>query len=93
MVLNKLNSLEKIIRDNGMIYFLNNIDELENCIYELEELRSINTISASKEVYYTLLELLELLQEYDNESMEYDIKQLENKFFDYIGLVKKSLVK
>jgi hypothetical protein len=91
MMLNKLNRLENIIRNKGMIYFLENIDELDNYIDELKGLRTVSTISASKTIYYTLLELLELLQE-DDDSLEYDIKQLENKFLDYIGLTKTSLV-
>lgn len=87
MLLNKLNLLEQIIRSKGMIYFLNNIDELDSYIYNLSELRTANSSTASKTVYYTLLELLELLQE-QNENIDYEIKQLENKFFDYIKVIK-----
>jgi L-lactate utilization protein LutB len=81
-------SLEKIIRNKGMIYFLDNIDELDNYIYQLEDLRTVKSTTTSKTIYYTLLELSELLQEENNESLDYDIRQLENRFFDYIKLVK-----
>lgn len=80
-----LNKIKRIIKEKGMIYFLDNIDELDSYIYNLSELRTVKSSTSYKIVYYTLLELLELLQEEDNETLEYDLNHLENKFFDYIN--------
>lgn len=92
MLLNYLNQLVTIVRDKGMIYFLDNIDELDNYIYKLKKLKNINSIPQSKILYYTLLELIELLQEYESGNLDYEIKQLENKFLDYNEVVIKSLI-
>jgi hypothetical protein len=83
-----LNNLKNIIKKKGMIYFLDNIDELDFYIYELKELHTVRSSTAYKTVYYTLLELLELLQEEDCETLEYDIKLLESRFFDYVKIIK-----
>jgi hypothetical protein len=83
---NDLNKFISIVKVNGMKYFECNIKELKQWINKLECLRTSGTQSVYKTIYYMLLELLELIENKDNDNIDYDIKYLENRFLEYINV-------
>lgn len=89
-MLETFNEFVDTVREYDMTYFIENVGKLKVWINKLKDLNTIQSTAECKKMYYTLLELLETIED-KQENMEMNIQEIQRNFFDHVEIVREML--